>query len=216
MTEMEQPDPGENVEEDAWDGYQGYTAAEWREWRRQHDDDEDDVSSGEDLPWDELEVENLQVLPDEVLGWLLLRRANLSASSRLSVQASVQNSLSFRDIEMALRDQEEELLQADANRHHSGKRRTFWVEEEGQWGLLAVPDEGPDDLLQEVHWVGNQLPPEVYDPGVDGFSARFAGAWSQMVGMATSRTTWAAGWRRTAWAPFGVERRMIGDRKSVV
>ena len=145
---------------------QGWTAEEWREWRRYRGgEEEEEVSSGEDLPWDELQVENLQVLPDEVLGWLLLRRANLSASSRLSVQASVQNSLSFRDIELALRDQEEELLQADAHRHQ-GKRRTFWVEEEGNWGLLAVPDEGQDDVLQEVHWVGSQLPPEVYDPGV--------------------------------------------------
>ena len=156
----------EQVEEP--EDLQGWTVEEWREWRQRYrggDDDEEDASSGEDLPWDELQVENLQVLPDEVLGWLLLRRANLSASSRLSVQASVQNSLSFRDIELALRDQEEELLQADSHRHQ-GKRRTFWVEEEGNWGLLAVPDDGQDDVLQEVHWVGTQLPPEVYDPGV--------------------------------------------------
>ena len=71
-------------------------------------------------------VAELQVLPDEILGWLLLRRANWSASSRLSAQASVQNSLSFRDIEMALSDQEEELLQADQQHHPHGKKRTFW------------------------------------------------------------------------------------------
>ena len=72
-----------------------------------------------------------------VLGWLLLRRANLSASSRLSVQASVNNSLKFQDIELALRDQEEELLQADQSRGSQGRRRTYWVEEEGQFGLLG-------------------------------------------------------------------------------
>ena len=42
-------------------------------------------------------MKEIQVLPHEVLGWLLLRRANLSAQSRL-------------------RDQEEELLAADSQR----------------------------------------------------------------------------------------------------
>ena len=111
-------------------------------------------------------MEEIQVLPDEVLGWLLLRRANLSAASRLSVQASVNNSLKFQDIETALRDQEEEeLLQADQHRGgHQGKRRTFWVEEEGQWGLLASNGDDVDEQA-EIHWVGSQLAPEVYDPG---------------------------------------------------
>ena len=146
-----------------------WTEEEWKAWRkRQWKDYYEDSSSGEDLPWDELQVEEIQVLPDEVLGWLLLRRASLSASSRLSVQASVNNSLKFQDIELALRDQEEELLQADSSRggghgqHH--KRRSYWVEEEGSWGLLAA---APDDMDEqvEIHWVGSQLPAEVYDPG---------------------------------------------------
>eukprot|EP00913_Durusdinium_trenchii_P000777 g725.t1 len=119
-----------------------------------------------DLPWDELQVEEISVLPDEVLGWLLLRRANLSASSRLSVQASVNNSLKFSDIELALRDQEEELLQADLQRGHPhGRRRTYWVEEDGQWGLLASPVEDGYEDTNEIHWVGAKLPPDVYDPG---------------------------------------------------
>ena len=49
-------------------------AAEGMVWRRLR----------QDYPWDELEVEDIQVLPDEVLGWLLLRRASL----RLAVQSS--------------------------------------------------------------------------------------------------------------------------------
>lgn len=83
-----------------------WTEEEWKQWckGRRKDCYDDGSSSGEDLAWDELETGHIQVLLDEVLGWLLLRRANLSAASRLSVQASVQNSLFFRDIENALRD----------------------------------------------------------------------------------------------------------------
>ena len=152
-------------EEEHEDWEPRWTDAEWKEWRKQQKKEwyDDDSSSGEDLPWDELQVEEIQVLPDEVLGWLLLRRANLSASSRLSVQASVNNSLKFQDIELALRDQQEELLQADQSRGPHGKRRTYWVEEDGQWGLLAAMEDG--DEVAEIHWVGPQLPAEVYDPG---------------------------------------------------
>ena len=159
--------PPEEPDEEQAHGEE-WTEEEWKAWRkRQWKDYYEDSSSGEDLPWDELQVEEIQVLPDEVLGWLLLRRASLSASSRLSVQASVNNSLKFQDIELALRDQEEELLQADSARggghgqHH--KRRSYWVEEEGTWGLLAAV---PDDMDEqaEIHWVGSQLPAEVYDP----------------------------------------------------
>ena len=168
----EQPDLGhyeqvpteEPANERTW-----WTDEEWRQWRRERRKRyDDDTSSGEDLAWDELETEEIQVLPDEVLGWLLLRRANLSASSRLSVQASVQNSLFFRDIENALRDQEEELLQADLQRHdRHAKRRTYWVEEDGQWGLLAAMDETVEEA-QEIHWVGSQLPADVYEPSGHG------------------------------------------------
>ena len=153
---------------------------EWEDWRKfkkwkhsgraksHQEDSGDDRSSGEDLPWDELEVEDVQVLPDEVLGWLLLRRANLSSSSRLSVQASVQNSLSFRAIERALRDQEEELLHVEAHRPpQQQRRRTYWVEEEGAWGLLMTPDDAMDELSGEVHWVGDRLPAEVYPQAVE-------------------------------------------------
>ena len=65
----------------------------------------DDDDAFEDvLDWADLEVDDQEILPAEVLGWLLLRRAGLPASSRLSVQASVGNSLKFSDLERALRD----------------------------------------------------------------------------------------------------------------
>ena len=63
-----------------------------------------------------------------------------------------------------MRDQEEELLQADANRSGGqGRRRSFWVEEDGNWGLLTSAEDTLDDGA-EIHWVGNQLPADVYAP----------------------------------------------------
>lgn len=91
----------------------------------------------------------------------------MSAANRLAVQSSVQNSLFFKDIENALRDQEEELMLGDSQRHsHPHPRRgTYWVEEEGNWGLLIIPDDSFEEMNCEEHWVGSQLPAEVYDPG---------------------------------------------------
>lgn len=111
----------------------------WALWRGKDSDSEDEDGFQDLLGWADLEVENEEVIPTEILGWLLLRRAGLPASSRLSVQASVGNSLKFADLERALRDQEEELLAAEQSRQHrpnAGPRRTYWVEENGEWGLI--------------------------------------------------------------------------------
>ena len=159
-----QEDPDEQGEQQGWTSwYDRWTPDQWREWLKDTKDDDDE--SDDELRWDELEMEEIEVLPDELLGWLLLRRANLPAAARLSVQASVQNSLKYRDIETALRDQEEELLHGDHQRQQAHRhRRTFWVEEQGAWGLLALPDDQQEEAVQDVHWVGDTLPPEVYHP----------------------------------------------------
>ena len=157
-----------------WQWGNQWTAEEWNEWlgkKKKHDGSDSWSAYAEDdedmnVPWDELEVNDAEVLPDEVLGWILLRRAGLSTQSRLSVQASVGNSLKFEAIERALRDQEEELLAAErrpvGGKGHgykgSAPRRTFWVEQDREWGLL---DGEPDEELQ-VHWVGHKLPDDVY------------------------------------------------------
>ena len=56
---------------------------------------------------DDEAVEDLlpEVLPDEVLGWLLLARSGLDAQERAAVLASSGNKLGTRDIEAALRAQ---------------------------------------------------------------------------------------------------------------
>eukprot|EP00435_Cladocopium_sp_Y103_P055025 s3561_g18.t1 len=80
--------------------------------------------------------------------------------------SSIGNSLRFSDLELALRDQEEELLAADHGRgHQSTKRRSYWIEENGCWGMIVNPaEEFEENAEQQVHWVGNQLPMNVYDP----------------------------------------------------
>ena len=195
VRDLHEVEHGEDWKEEEWEDWRKFK--KWKQTGRAKSHQEDsgeDLSSGEDLPWDELEVEDVQVLPDEVLGWLLLRRANLSSSSRLSVQASVQNSLSFRAIERALRDQEEELLHVDAHRPpQQQRRRTYWVEEEGAWGLLMTPDDAMEELSGEAHWVGDRLP----------VTTRSTGPGMIPGGAATCRTTMGTGWRRTAMAHSG-------------
>ena len=88
------PLPQEDPEEEPrW--HQRWTDEQWREWyrRERREDSEEKFSSGEDSPWDELEQEASEVLPLEILGWLLLQQANLSSSARLSVQAQCSEQL---------------------------------------------------------------------------------------------------------------------------
>ncbi|CAJ1388116.1 unnamed protein product [Effrenium voratum] len=134
---------------------------DWSEWQGGRCGDEEDE---EDIPWDELEVQECDVLPKELLGWLLLRRYGLSAQARLSVLASTHNSLMIEDVERALRDQEEELLfmesKGQQERNYHRPKRTYWVEESQEWGLLDYELE--EEVEPTVHWVGRQLPDEVH------------------------------------------------------
>ena len=95
-----------------------------------------------------------------ILGWILLRRAGLTPQQRLSVLSACGNSLHFDLVEVALRDQEEELL-AGASGEAGQSRRSYWVEEAGFW--LQAPD-GPDDnnldWSESVFWGGEVSPLE--------------------------------------------------------
>ena len=73
--------------------------------------DDSESSDDEDI-WLQFQAEGRdhEVLPPEIMGWLLLRRAGLTSQQRLSVQSATNNSLIFDEIEVALRDQEEDLL----------------------------------------------------------------------------------------------------------
>ena len=115
--------------------------------------------------WEDLDTGLPEVLPTEILGWLMLRRCNLSAQQRLNVLSSIGNSLRAEDVEQGLRGAEDELRLHDQD-HGRGKgkggrmssRPNFWIEKEGEWGLLADADvEALEDSLEDVHWIGKDI-----------------------------------------------------------
>lgn len=150
-----------------WQGWQGDGRGRWK---RHDDSGSESEGEFEDLlGWADLEVFDNDISPPEILGWLLLRRSGLPASSRLAVQSSVSNSLHFEDLERALRDQEEELLQAEAQRtqRHVG-RRTYWVEENGDWGLINEDvDEDALALTSDSILWAQSPPPLVPEPAYE-------------------------------------------------
>ena len=82
VPEESEPDPG----------HEDWTEEQWKTWRKQRRQEwyeDDETSSGEDYPWDELQTENLEVLPDEILGWFVVE-----ACKPLSSQSTVSASLS--------------------------------------------------------------------------------------------------------------------------
>ena len=63
-------------------------------------------------------------------------------------------SLRFDDVERALRDQSEELTLMEQH-HHSNRqqhKRSFWVEQENQWGLLADDFDEETADMDSVQW----------------------------------------------------------------
>ena len=65
--------PKQELEADG-DGEEWWSAEDWRRWKKEHKKwwQDHESFSGEDLPWDELQAEEMPVLPDEVLlGWFL-------------------------------------------------------------------------------------------------------------------------------------------------
>eukprot|EP00435_Cladocopium_sp_Y103_P064584 s563_g26.t1 len=151
-----------------------WTADEWVAWRAQrgwnwrrntsssssyHGDDVDTKT----IQWEQFDFGDIQILPPEILGWIMLRRSGLPASSRLSVLSAINNKLDLDTMERAMRDQEEELLLSEAHRRPdlSRPKRSFWIEEGGEWGLLSEAD--LEDIDENaVMWVGSRLPPEVH------------------------------------------------------
>ena len=74
--------------DDSWwcDGW-SWHGHDWSVRRRRSDSestlDEDEFEEPDVMTWADLEAEDTEILPPEILGWLLLRRAGLSTSSRL-------------------------------------------------------------------------------------------------------------------------------------
>ena len=176
---------------------QRWTADEWRQWQRDRwqRQEDDDTSSNwwdqkeETIRWEQFEFGEVQILPQEILGWLLLRRSGLPASARLSVLSAINNRLDLDTMERAMRDQEEELLVAEANRSRGDlhrPRRSFWVEQDSQWGLLGdLETEEVDDSA--IYWVGDRLPQDVYP------------VWDDPSPTSTAWSTWAPDGQELSW-----------------
>ena len=89
---------------------------------RGHEDSEtdtEDILAGIEV-WDDLDQGLPEVLPSELVGWLMLRRCSLSSQQRLNILTSVNNSLKSEDIERGLRGAEEELRLHDREQHPKG------------------------------------------------------------------------------------------------
>ena len=126
--------PASEPSERSWQ--RRWTDDEWRDWRRQQrrwhhgrgrydSSDEEDHEDFPEIQWEQFNFASVEVLPPEILGWLLLRRSGLPSSARLSVLSSINNNLDLDTMERDMRDQEEELLQAEAQRQqHGGFRGT--------------------------------------------------------------------------------------------
>ena len=131
----------------------------------------DDSSSSSDQEaaqraWEALDQGLPEVLPSELLGWLMLRRCSLTPAQRLTVLSSVGNSLKADDIERGLRGAEEDLRLHDREGEMKGKgrgkhrpRSNFWIESDGEWGLLTMPEIEEDDILEasEISWIGKDV-----------------------------------------------------------
>ena len=130
---------------------------EARKEREEKEKDDSESEDDEDI-WAQFQAEGSEheVLPPEILGWLLLRRAGLTPQQRLSVQSATNNSLIFDEIEVALRDQEEDLLAQDKfqKRGFSGPpKRTYWAEEDGFWVQFDMEEEPSHiDWESAVFW----------------------------------------------------------------
>ena len=99
-----------------------------------------------------------EVLPDEVLGWLLLARSGLDAQERAAVLASSGNKLGTRDIEAALRAQwsDADLAARDARKGQQRDRSIFFGEDEATWGDEDDQDEWQEE---EANYAGGEEEP---------------------------------------------------------
>ena len=111
--------------------------------------------------WEELDSGLPEVLPTELVGWLMLRRSGLSSQQRLNVLSSIVNSLRAEDVERGLRGAEDELRvheREQVPKGHGKKgthRPVFWMEHQGEWSLLTAAEEDMEDWVQDAHWIGD-------------------------------------------------------------
>ena len=138
--------------------------------RGSRSDPSDSEDEQNDNFWEDLDTGLPEVLPSELLGWIMLRKSSLNAAQRLNVLSSIGNSLKADDIEKGLRGAEDELRLVEKEREGrpkgSGKskhRPSFWVEHQGEWGLLLTSECDDEDLLEgDIHWLGGLPQDQVF------------------------------------------------------
>ena len=188
--ETKDPDPGDEPEDYYPDYSKGWGKGKWKGSRHSSSDEDDDELA---TMWDDLDQGLPEVLPTELIGWIMLRKSSLSAAQRLNVLSSIGNSLKAEDVERGLRGAEDELHLVEREREGrakgggkgKGKHRTsFWVEQDGEWGLMLADDAEAEDILDhnEVHWL--HAPIHAVLPSTTD-STSFAATSSQ-----TSSTAW--------------------------
>ena len=88
-------DFGQQTEDEEWSGW-SWRHDEW--WSGQYETRlvwvlamETDEGLPDDLEWADLETGQVDIVPTEILGWILFRRSGLPPNARLSVLAATQN-----------------------------------------------------------------------------------------------------------------------------
>ena len=137
-----------------WQGWQSgwwpQSSWNWKSWEQKEWKSVEEST----YHWEDEEMYLPEILPDEVLGWLLMRRSGLPSASKLSIQAAAGNSMKIADVERAMRQQEDELMHMERNKHQAPRGRSFWIEKDDKWGiLLAEPEELETVTEEQVHWL---------------------------------------------------------------
>ena len=168
--------PEDDRDELLADEPEGRESPTWRRSRRKGKDRESDSDDSThalaDMAlWERYDESLPDVLPSEVLGWLLLRRSGISHQASLAVQSAAANSLRLDDIEKSLRAMEHEILGQELRPRGQGpggkgqgRHRTYWVEESGEWSMWLGENGELDELFDcgQVHYVGKKLPSQVH------------------------------------------------------
>ena len=84
-------------------------------------------------------------LPDQVQGFLLLRRANLSTQARIAIMTLAGNSLSFGDVRKACKRYADEFLR-DPKEHDARGSHTVYVSQAKEASVTAEEEEGDTDV----------------------------------------------------------------------
>ena len=84
-------------------------------------------------------------LPDQVQGFFLLRRANLSTQARIAIMTLAGNSLSFSDVRKACKRHADEFLR-DPKVHDAHMSHTVYVSQAKEARAAAEEQEGDTDV----------------------------------------------------------------------